>query len=218
MKNLKAQFKLIIYFFIFLNIPTIILAKNLDKFSNAKDVANYFSGVLSINDNQYKKSYSYFKSLDNLEESHYTYSQYYQYSLVALGKFKNATKYSEKLKDKKLDNFESNLISAVYYLESKDYKKASLYLKKLEDKNQPGSVQHLLSISLNAWLDFKNISNLNSGLSILNKIPKRFENLKNIQKTFAHCYFDSTKTDAMFKQLTSNPDKKKNKKNYRVFT
>ena len=206
MKNLKAQFKLIIYFFIFLSIPTIILAKNLDKFSNAKDVANYFSGVLSINDNQYKKSYSYFKSLDNLEESHYTYSQYYQYSLVALGKFKNATKYSEKLKDKKLDNFESNLISAVYYLESKDYKKASLYLKKLEDKNQPGSVQHLLSISLNAWLDFKNISNLNSGLSILNKIPKRFENLKNIQKTFAHCYFDSTKTDAMFKQLTSNPD------------
>jgi len=206
MKNLKAQFKLIIYFFIFLNIPTIILAKNLDKFSNAKDVANYFSGVLSINDNQYEKSYSYFKSLDNLEESHYTYSQYYQYSLVALGKFKNATKYSEKLKDKKLDNFESNLISAVYYLESKDYKKASLYLKKLEDKNQPGSVQHLLSISLNAWLDFKNISNLNSGLSILNKIPKRFENLKNIQKTFAHCYFDSTRTDAMFKQLTSNPD------------
>ena len=140
MKNLKAQFKLIIYFFVFLNMSNIILAKNSDKFSKAGDFSNYFSGVLSINDNQYQKSYSYFKSLNNLEDSHYTYSQYYQYSLVALGKFKDAAKYSKKLKDKELDNFESNLISAVYYLEEKDLKNASFYLRKLKYKNQPDSI------------------------------------------------------------------------------
>ena len=54
MKNLKAHFKLIIYFFLFLNISNIILAKNSDKFSNAEDVSNYFSAILSINDNEYK--------------------------------------------------------------------------------------------------------------------------------------------------------------------
>ena len=204
MKNLKAHFKLIICLFIFLNISSSVLTKNLDKFSKAGDISNYFSGVLSIQDNQYQKSYSYLKSLNNLEDVHYNYSQYYQYSLVALGKFKDAAKYSKKLKNKKLDNFESNLISAVFFLADKDFSSASFYLKELKNKNQPGSIQNLLSTSLNAWINFRNTTNLNSGLKVLDSIPKRFEHLKKIQKTFAYCYFDSPQTDEQFKQLTSN--------------
>ena len=206
MKNLKAQYKLIVYLFLFLNVSSIILAKNLDRFSSAKDISSYFSGILSVNDNQYEKSYSYLKSLNNLEGIHYNYSQYYQYSLVALGRFKDANKYSKKLKNKEIDNFESNIISAVYYLENNDIKNASFYLKKLESKNQPGSIQNLLSTTLNAWINFKNIPDLESGLSLLDNIPERFTNVKNIQKTFAYCYFDSPKTDEMFKQLISKPD------------
>jgi len=206
MKNLRAQFKLIIFFFIFLNISNIILAKNSDKYSDAEDISNYFSGILSTNDNQYEKSYSYLKSLNNLEDSHYVYSKYYQYSLLALGKFKAAANYSEKLKEKKIDNFESNLISAVYHLKNKNFKHASSSFKKLKDLNQPGSIQNLLSTSLNAWIDFENISNLNTGLSFLDNIPEKFKNVKNIQKTFAYCYFDSPKTDEIFKKLTSNPE------------
>ena len=204
MKNLKAQYKLIIYFFILLNISNVVLGKNSDKFSDASDISNYFSGILSINDNEYEKSYSYLKSLNNLEESHYTYSQYYQYSLVTLKKFKEAANYSKKLKNKKLDNFESNLISAIYYLEDQDLKNTSLYLKKIKYQNKPGSIQNFLSASLNSWIDFRNISELNLALNLLDTIPQRFKNVKNIQKTLAHCYFDSPTTDEMFKQLTSN--------------
>ena len=68
MKNLKAQFKLIIYLLLLLNVSNVVLAKNLDKFSNAGDISDYFSGILSINDNQYEKSYSYFKSLNNINK------------------------------------------------------------------------------------------------------------------------------------------------------
>ena len=206
MKNIKVQFKLLIYLFLFLNTSNIILAKNSDKFSDAEDISNYFSGIISTNDNQYKKSYSYLRLLNNLEDSHYAYSQYYQYSLVTLGKLKDAANYSKKLEHKKIDNFESNLISAVYYLENKDFKNASVYLKKIENKNQPDSIQNLLSSSLNSWINFRNISDLKTGLNFLDAIPKRFKNIKNIQNTFAHCYFDSPKTDEMFRQLTSNPD------------
>jgi len=206
MKNLKAQFKIIIYLFLFLNTSNVILAKNSDKFSKADDVSNYLSGVLSINDNQYTKSYDYLKSLNNLEDSHYIYAQYYQYSLITLGKFKEAAKYSKKLNDKKLDNFESNLISAIYHLKDKNIKKTLFYLKKLDSKNEPGTIQDLLSTSLNAWVNFKNITNLESGLSLLDLIPDKFKGVKDIQKTLAYCYFDSLKTDEMFKQLTSNPD------------
>ena len=204
MKNLKSQFKLIIYFFLFLSTSNITLAKNLDKFYNTKDVSNYFSGILSINDNQYEKSYTHLRSLKNLEDSHYNYSQYYQYSLVALGKFKDATDFSKKLKGKNLDNFESNLISAVYYIKNKDYVHASIYLKKIENKKEFNSIQNLISTSLNTWVNFKNITELEKGISFLDTIPESFKNIKNIQKTFAHCYFSSPNTDAMFEELTSN--------------
>ena len=101
MKNLKAQFKLIIFFLLFINASNSILAKNIDKFSNSKELSNYFSGIIAINDNQYLTSYKYLKSLNNLEESHYSYSQYYLYSLITLKKFRDAANYSIKLEKKK---------------------------------------------------------------------------------------------------------------------
>ena len=203
MKNLKVQFKLIICILLFLNTFNILTAKNKDQFYDAKDITNYFSGTLAANDNQFQKSYDYLKSLNNLEDSHYGYSQYYLYSLVALEKFNVANNYSKKLEKKKIDNFESNLINVVYYLERNNFDKASIYIKKIKNKSQPGSTQNLLSFSLSSWINFKNTNNLNSALNLLEKTPKKFENLKNIQKAFAYCYFDSNKTDEVFRRLTS---------------
>jgi len=203
MKNLKAQFKLIICVLLFLNTFNILTAKNIDKFYNAEDLTNYFSGILAVNDNQYQRSHDYLKPLNNLEDSHYSYSLYYHFSLVALQKFKEAVNYSKKLEKKKIDNFESNLISAVYYLEREDFGKALVYSKKLRNKSQQGSIQNLLSSSLNSWINFKNTDDLNSALNSLKSIPKKYENLKDIQKTFAHCYFDSNQTDEAFRKLTS---------------
>ena len=100
MKNIKVQYKLIICFFLFLNISSTILAKNSNEFSDSRDVSNYFSGIVSIKDNQYKKSYIYLKSLKNLEDSHYNYAKYYLFSLVALNKFKDAADYSKRLEKK----------------------------------------------------------------------------------------------------------------------
>jgi len=206
MKNLRVQFKLIIIFCLCLNFFNILNAKNIDNFSNAKDIANYFSGILAINDSKYQKSHSYFKSLNNLEDSYYRYSEYYQYSLIALKKFKVASKYSRKLEKKNLDTFESNLIIAVYYLKNKNFDKAKLYFKKLKNQSQPGSVQSLFSTSLYSLSDFENSNNLKSALNHLDFLPKKFENIKNIQKVLTHCYFDSNQTDKMFEKLTSNPN------------
>jgi tetratricopeptide (TPR) repeat protein len=206
MKNLKVQFKLIICVLLFLNTFNILAAKNIDKFFDAEDIGNYFSGILAVNDNQYQKSYDYLKSLTDLEDNHYVYSKYYHYSLVALKKFKEAANYSKKLEKKKIDNFESNLVSAVYYLEREEFDKALVYTEKLRNKSRPGSVQNLISASLNSWANFKNTNNLNAALNLLESVPKKFENLKNIQKTFTYCYFDSDQTDEMFKKLTLRSD------------
>ena len=201
MKNLKPKFKLIIFFLIFSNIFNFLSAKNTDKFSNSKDLSNYFSGIVAINDNQYQASYNYLKSLNNLEESHYSYSQYYLYSLVTLKKFKDAANYSRGLERKKLDNFESNLVTGIYYLENKNFDQAKIYFKKLKNQNQPGTIQNLLSSSLNSWSNFNDIS---SALASLKSLPNRFENIKNIQEVFVYCYFDSEQADDAFEKLTTN--------------
>jgi tetratricopeptide (TPR) repeat protein len=201
MKNLKIQFRLIIFFLVFLNFFNFLSAKNIDKFYNSKDFSNYFSGLIAINDNQYQASYDYFKSLNNLEESHYTYAQYYLYSLVTFKKFKEAVNYSRDLEGKKLDNFESNLVSGIYYLEKKDFAKARIFFKKLKNQNQPNTIQNLLSTSLNNWSNFNDIS---SALSSLESLPNRFKNIKNIQEVFVYCHFESERTDEMFKKLTIN--------------
>ena len=87
---------------------------------------------------------------------------------------------------KKIDNFESNLVSAVYHMERKDFDKALVYFEKLRDKSKPESIQNLLSASLYSWANFKNTKNLNEALNLLESIPKKFENFKNIQKTFPY--------------------------------
>ena len=202
MKKLKIQFKLIIFFFIILNIFNYLSAKNIDKFSNSKDLSNYFSGIIAINDNQYQISYNHLKQLNNLEESHYSYSQYYLYSLVALKKFKDVANYSKDLERKKLDNFESNLVSGIYYLKNEDFAQAETYFKKLKKTSEPGTIQNFLSVSLSSWSDFNNIS---SSLSSLKSVPNRFKNIKDIQEVFTYCYFDSERTDEAFIRLTSNP-------------
>ena len=182
MKNLKAQFKYLIYLLLLLNIVNFAHTKDIDKFLNENDITNYFSGIVAINENQYQDSYYYLKDLNNLEQSHYNYSQYFQYSLITLKKFKEAVNYSKKLEENKIDNFESNLISAVYYLKSQDQAKSTYYIEQLIDKSQPGTIQNLVSSSLNSWVNIKNQPNLESSLKLLDSIPRNFENLQKIQK------------------------------------
>jgi tetratricopeptide (TPR) repeat protein len=114
--------------------------------------------------------------------------------------------YSKKLEENKIDNFESNLISAVYYLKSQDQAKSSYYIEQLIDKSQPGTIQNLVSSSLNSWVNIKNQPNLESSLKLLDSIPRNFENLKKIQKAFVYCYFDSNKTGNVFRELFANPN------------
>jgi tetratricopeptide (TPR) repeat protein len=206
MKNLKVQFKYLIYLLLLLNIVNFAHTKDIDKFLNENDITNYFSGIVAINENQYQDSYYYLKDLNNLEQSHYNYSQYFQYSLITLKKFREAVNYSKKLEENKIDNFESNLISAVYYLKSQDQAKSSYYIEQLIDKSQPGTIQNLVSSSLNSWVNIKNQPNLESSLKLLDSIPRNFENLKKIQKVFVYCYFDSNKTGNVFRELFANPN------------
>ena len=192
-----AQIFFVIIFF------STLQAKNLDKFNEGSYISDYFSGILLLNDNQYNESYSFLKKLDGLEESHLNYSSRYLYSLVNLGKLNEAFNYSKKLEKRKLDNFESDLIIGVYYLKNKNHDLAQKYFLKLQNRQSSSVLNNFVSNALLNWVGFKNLD-LNSAQNKINVIDSRFENLKNIQNVFLHCFYKSQKTEFFFEELVLN--------------
>jgi len=203
MNIFKFTIKLIAQIFFVIIFFSTLDAKNLDKFDEGNHISDYFSGILVLNDNQYNESYKFLKKLEGLEESHIDYSSKYLFSLVNLGKFNEAFSYSKKLEKRKLGNFESELIMGIYYLKNKHYDLAKNYFLKLKNRKSSSVLNNFVSNSLLNWVSFNNL-NFNSAKNTINTINPRFENLRNIQNVFLHCFYKSQETELFFKNLLSN--------------
>mgnify|MGYP001315649474 FL=1 len=177
-------------------------AKSLDKFDRADRVSDYFAGILSFNENEYDESYKFFRKLDGLESSHPDYSAKYLYSLVNSGNFREAFNYSKKLERQNVNIFESRLVLGVYYLKYSKLDLAKENFQKAKETKR-SVLNDYVTNSLNNWSNLKS-SNLNNSIIEINKIDERFENLKKIQNIFLNCYFDSSYTENLYKELVSN--------------
>ena len=203
MNIFKLSIKLILQIFFVIIFFSTLSAKNLDKFNEGDYISDYFSGILLLNDNQYNKSYKFLKKLDGLEESHLNYSSKYLFSLVNLGKFKEAFGYSRKLEKRKLNNFESDLIIGIYYLKNQKYDLAGKYFLKIKKNKSKFLINDFISSSLFNWSSFINLD-FEDAQKKIESIDPKFENLKNIQSVFLHCYYRDQNTELYFENLTSN--------------
>ena len=211
MKIFKFMCKIIGQIFFVIIFLSTSSAKSLDKLNKSDSVSNYFSGILLLNDDQYEDSFRYLKRLNGLERIHISYSIKYLYSLVNSGNLKEAFRYSRKLEKQNLDNFESQLISGIFYLKNSNIRKAQKYFLKAKKTNSRYILNNYVSNSLYNW---SNLSNLEQAKFDLKKLDKRFENLKKIQNVFLNCYFESTNTGNLFSKLTSNQNTDFSRYNY----
>ena len=211
MKTLKLLVKIIVQFLFVIIFFSTTPVKSLDKFDNAVNFSDYFSGILLLNDNKYEDSFKYLKRLNGLEASHLNYSNKYLYSLINSGNIKTAFNYSKKLERQNLDNFESHLISGIYYLKKSNLELAQKYFLKAKEKNPEFILNNFVSNSLINW---SNLSNLNQSKIELEKLDKRFVNLKKIQNVFLSCYFNGTNTVRLFKEITSDKNTDFSRYNY----
>ena len=186
-------------------------AKSLDKFDKAKQVSDYFSGILLLNTNQYTESLRYLKKLNGLEANHINYSVKYLYSLVNSGNLKEAFNYSKKLEKQKLDSFESHLISGIFYIKNSNKKLAQYHFLEAKNRKSRFVLNNYISNSLYNW---SNLSNFNQAVLALEKIDERFVNLKKLQKTFTNCYFNNQNTSNLFKEIISNEEADYSRYNY----
>ena len=211
MKHFNLNFKIIGQILFVIIILSTSSAKSLDKFNKGERVAEYFSGMLLLNDNQYNSSLKYLKKLNGLEKSHINYSIKYLYSLINSGNFKEAFNYSIKLEKQKLDSFESDLISGIFHLKNSNNNLAKKYFLKAKNRNSRFILNNYVSSSLYNW---STLNDLTQAESNLKKLDNRFENFKKIQNIFLNCFFESPNTDYLFTELTSNQNTDFSRYNY----
>ncbi len=191
-----------LFLMVFINTTAL---QGLEKVYKGEKVASYFSGVISLNSNDYEKSYHFLKDLGDIEDIHSNYSRAYINSLVNNLKMNEAFKFSKNLKKKKLNFFQSDLILIVRLINNQQYDKAFIQLNTIDQKNNKTALQELLIKTILSWIKVeKDKLNFYEANNLFDKLDSRFNNIKKIQKVFLSCYFDTPNLDLEFEKLINN--------------
>ena len=141
-----TKFFRIVFICIIIFYHNILYSKNLDpKNFNEKNVSNYFSALVSLNNNQNNDSLKFFNSSKFLKESHELYLKKYLFSLVLNGKVSKAVKEIKTVQNKNLTNFfEADLLLLIDSLKKKKYKKSLFYINNLKLHKSEGTFEYII--------------------------------------------------------------------------
>tara|TARA_Y100000590_G_scaffold1678_1_gene2138 strand:- start:5936 stop:7651 length:1716 start_codon:yes stop_codon:yes gene_type:complete len=169
-------------------------------------ISNYFSGIISINQDHTRKGFKYLNKVKSIKNVHNNYNIQYLQTLVLLEKFKEAFSFSEKIWAKDQLLFEADLLLGIRYLVEEDYKKAEEHFKRL-NVNSPSNLyfsDYFENVFI-SWIKAFN-NEKEESFKYFEKIPQRYEKLKLIQNSFLNCYFETSKTEILFEEIISKDD------------
>ena len=188
-----------LYIFILINSSI-----GLERYNDGVSISNYFSGVISLQDNKYKNSYEFFKTLENLEDKHTIYSKSYIETLVNNSKINEAFRYSNKLKKKGMSFFFSDIVTISKFIKNGNFNKANNYFNSTENRKYT-PLQDLISQIIFSWVKIEESKlNYNEALEVFELINPKYKNIKNINNVFLNCYFDTANTETKFKNLVDD--------------
>ena len=190
---------------LFLNIFLLTTSEgSIEKYYRGDSISNYFSGVVSLNDNKYQESYNFFKNLDNLEDNHHKYSISYIETLVNNSKINEAFRYSKKLKKKKVNFFQSDAIIFSKFIKNGNYNKSHDYLITINDNNYTPLQVLLKQIAL-SWVKVEKFKlNYGEAQEVFQSISAKYKNINKINNVFLNCYFDTYYVEAKFQNLIND--------------
>ena len=203
MRKLLSIFRILLYTFIFVGIFNSLNARVLEFNSDAKSISNYFSGLISFDNFEYKTSESFFKKIKGFEGKNKKYSSRLIQSYVNLQNYDEAYKYSKSLEKSNESNFESNLFLGLYEFKNNNYDKASFYFKRLKTKGNKDRFFEILESSLNVWPKISE-SKKKEDIKLLYYENKSFESLQIIESTFAHCFLETVDAEKKLISLFNN--------------
>ena len=193
-KNLKI---ILIIFFIFF--PLGAKSKNIySKDFNSKELSNYFSGIISHNNQKNEQALKYLKSSKQLLNKHDEYFRRLIFSLVLNQNVDRAIQEIKFLKNKKQSEFfEAQLILLIDSINKKNFDKTKIYLNSIAKYTEEGTFEKVIYETLRDYaytFKEKKMSNFKSN----------FGNLIAINNAFQSCYLNNLKTLDYFDKLKSS--------------
>ena len=166
-----------------------------------KNIANYFSGSVSLNNNDNFQAVKYFNSTKNLKNTHENFNRNYIISLVLDGKVAKSVSELKATSEQKYSNFFNlNLILILEEIKRNNFDKAKAKLINLEKFEQDGKLEFVLYRTIKRYtelfLDKKTSKNDINELGNIGEITNAFEK----------CYLGEMDTEKSFINLINSND------------
>jgi tetratricopeptide (TPR) repeat protein len=201
--SLPKIFVYILIFFIFI-LNSSVHSANQKILYSRKSISNYFSGIISSNNNNNKLALKYFNNLNHLKNNHNQFNREIIFTLVQTKEISKLFLYLKKLKKKNLNFFDANLLLGISYLLEKNYVKSSSYFNSIIQTRKFSNLEKLIAQLLLSYARvFEN--RLHDYETELNIISKNYKNFALINKAFISCYLDNKNVDENFLRII-NPD------------
>jgi len=201
--SLSKNFICILIFFCFL-LNFNAHSSNQNILYSKKSISNYFSGIISSNNNDHKLALKYFSKLGHLKNNHDRFNRKLVFTLVQTQKISELFLYLKKLRKENLNFFNANLLLGINYFLEKNYIKSASYFNLIVQTRNFSSFEKLIAQSLLSYIKvFEN--QLYDYKTALNIIPENYKNFILINNAFINCYLDNNKVEEDFSRII-NPD------------
>jgi len=165
-----------------------------------KSISNYFSGIISSNNNNNKLALKYFNNLNHLKNNHDQFNRELVFTLVQTQDIPELFSYLKKLRKENLNFFNANLLLGISYLLEKNYMKSSSYFNSIIQTRKFSNLEKLIAQSLLSYVKvFENRSH--DFETELNIISKYYKNFALINNAFISCYLDNKNVDENFLRI-----------------
>ena len=195
-------FKLISIYSLTLCFQTICITNSLAQVDfDEKNIANYFSGSVSLNNNNNFQAVKFFNSTKNLKNTHENFNRNYIISLVLDGKVSKSVSELKSTSEQKYSNFFNlNLILILEEIKRNNFDKAKVKLINLEKFEQNGKLEFVLYRTIKRYTEL--FLNKKTSKNDINELG----NIGEITNAFEKCYLGEMDTEKSFINLINSDD------------
>ena len=171
-----------------------------------ENISNYFSGVISVNQDYNNEAFKHLKKVKSLRNKHSRFNIAFIRTLILLDKFEQAFAFSKSVWSDDEFLFEADLLLGLNYFIKEDYVNAEKHFERLNKISQYSLFfDDFTSNVLIAWSKASQ-GNKEASFKFIEKVPKSYRHLKNTQNIFLQCYFDDAQTTKSFEKLINAKD------------
>ena len=201
MKFLIKKFFIMLFLLSILQVEQKVFAKeNYIKYEK-ENISNYFSGLVSINQNFNKEAFEYLNKVRLKNKKHTKYNLEFVKTLVQLEKFDEAITFSENAWTEDELIFEFDLLLGLKFFLENDYINAEKHFERLNIISRYNLFfSNFVGNILIAWSKAYQGKEKES-FQFIEKIPDPYLQIKKTQNVLLKCYFDDSTTSNFFKEL-----------------